>query len=190
MLKMETNNLISKANRRLKRKRPYAADLPSLDSDLLDHDTYCNEFDNRSESSSTTSSSSSDSFDSRFDFINRKNPNKIFVTEERMAKALRDLQIQTRGQQSVGQGMPERASESESSDNENNFYVTDELKQSLRLLDEQNEDDLNKLISVTSSDRPQMQIIPYIPLSSFIDPTDAYLVEEPTDIVKKNLLKR
>ena len=180
---METNNLISKAKRRLKRKRPYAADLPSLDSDLLDYDTYCNEFSNGSESSSPTSSSSSGSLDNRFDFINRKNPNKIFVTEERMAKALRELQIQTRG-------MSERTSESESSDNENNFYVTDELKQSLRLLDKQNDDDLNKLISVTSGDRPQMQIIPYIPLNSFIDPTDVYQVEEPTDIVKKNLLKR
>jgi len=140
-----------------------------------------------SSSSSSTSSSSSNlsNIDNQFDF---DCPRKIFITEQKMADALKELQIETFKKNNNNLLFNIEMNENDNEQEKEEFLLTNELKKTIELLNK--ESYFNKFI--TSYD--QLQLIPYNPLKSNNNKIESshYEVEEPLDTSnnKKNLLKR
>ena len=146
-----------------------------------------------SSSSSSTSSSSSNlsNIDNQFDF---DCPRKIFITEQKMADALKELQIETFKNDNnnlfFNIEMNDNNNNNDNEQEKEEFLLTNELKKTIELLNNK-ESNFNKFI--TSYD--QLQLIPYNPFkSNNINKIESshYEVEEPLDTSnnKKNLLKR
>lgn len=197
MFEMETNlysnkNFMSKmqaetsksSRAKLKRKRPSDVDLNTLYDEWLS-----------SSLSSSSQSSSSSSLDNQLDELTpRRNPHKILVTEEKMANALKELQLQSLEQEMLNTEDNKQENESDKLNTNlilpdiksNRIYITNELKEILNNNSTHNltDLDLNKLIEQQN----KMQLIPYMPIT-IPESVPIYKVEEPSE-VQKNQLKR
>lgn len=197
MFEMETNlysnkNFMSKmqaetsksSRAKLKRKRPSDVDLNTLYDEWLS-----------SSLSSSSQSSSSSSLDNQLDELTpRRNPHKILVTEEKMANALKELQLQSLEQEMLNTEDNKQENQSDKLNTNlilpdiksNRIYITNELKEILNNNSTHNltDLDLNKLIEQQN----KMQLIPYMPIT-IPESVPIYKVEEPSE-VQKNQLKR